>query len=242
MKEKAKHNRSSGWAHTVMTMAVACFIVIMALPVSAGVGHSEERQGGQPPALVGLTSILERLDAELERLQHAEFPALEEQVEGILGLLEELSEELAVAPDSDEGRPRIEEQLVKLDLMLHRLVAVLERIVERADAAPKPSPERERAQEELKELRQWVDGYIAGATRRMGRIEAQQFERTTKAMLGEIAKQLHRIGQRAREYQPEKARMELLTERIEVLLARLDRFIIQSLGQPPMEEPLWQAP
>jgi len=39
---------------------------------------------------------------------------------------------MAVAPDSDEGRPQIKEQLVKLDLMLHHLVAMLERIVERA--------------------------------------------------------------------------------------------------------------
>ena len=223
-------------------MAVAFFVASVALPVSAGVGHSEEGPGGQPPALVALTSILERLDAELERLQDAELPALEEQVEGIIGLLEELSEELVVAPDSDEDRPQLKEQLVKLDLMLHRLMAMMERIVERADAAPKPSPEKERAQEALGDLRQWVDGYIAGATRRMGRIEAQQFERTTEAMLGVIAKQLGRVGQRAKEHQPGKARLEMLVERIEALLARLDRFIIRSFGQPPIDRPLLQAP
>lgn len=239
MKNKAKHNRSSGWVRTVVTMSAAFFVVFVALPVSAGAGHSEETPGGETPALVALTGIMERLDAELERLQDA---ALEEQVEGTLGLLEELSEELAVAPDSDEGRLLIKEQLVKLDLMLHRLVAMMERIVERADAVPKPAPEKERAQEALGGLRQWVDGYIAGATRRMGRIEAQQFERTTKAMLGEIAKQLHRIGQRTREHQPEKAQLEILVERIEALLARLDRFVIRSFGRPPIDRPLSQAP
>lgn len=105
-----------------------------------------------------------RCDAESTQ-EILRLPALEEQVEGILGLLEELSEELAVAPDSDEGRPQIKEQLVKLDLMLQRLVAMMVRIVEWAGAAPTPLPERERAQEMLGELRQWVGGYIAGATR-----------------------------------------------------------------------------
>ena len=112
-----------------------------------------------------------RCDAELTQ-EILRLPALEEQVEGILGLLQELREELVVAPNSDEGRPQIKEQLVKLDLMLHHLVAMLERIVEWAGAASTPLPERERAQEMLGELRQWVDGYIAGATKRMGRIEA----------------------------------------------------------------------
>ena len=75
----------------------------------------------------------------------------------------------------------------------------------------------------------------------MGRIKAQQFEKTTKAMLGEIAKQLNRVGQRAKEHQPEKGRLEILVERIEALLARLDRFVIRSFGQPPIDRPLSQA-
>jgi hypothetical protein len=242
MKEKAKHSRRCSRAHAVTTIAVAFFVVIMALPVFAGVGRTGEGQGGQPPALVELTSILERLDTELERLGDDQLPALEEQVEGILELLEELSEALAASSDSDEARPQIKEQLVKLDLMLHRLVVMLERIAKQADEAPRPSPEKEKAQDVLGELRRWVDGYIAGATRHMSRSEAKQFEKTTKAMLGEIAKQLIRIGQRARENQPGEARLEILIERIEALLARLDRFIIRSFGRPPTKRPLPQAP
>ena len=240
MKKKEKRNRRHGWVHTTAAMTVAFFVTVTALPVVAGVGHPEEAKGGQPPTFVELTGILERLDAELERLQGIELAAVEEQLEAILGLLEELSEELAVEPESEEDSPQIRERLVKLDLILHRLVAMLERIVERAEAGP--SHGRERAKEMLDDLHRWTDGYIAGATRRMGRIEAQQFEKTTKAILGEVAKQLNRIGQRARGQQAVRGRLENLVERIEALLARLDRFLIRSFLRPPMERPLSLEP
>ena len=102
--------------------------------------------------------------------------------------------------------------------------------------------QRKRAHETLSELRQWVDGYVAGATRKMGRIEAREFERTAKAILGEVGKQLKKMAHRASEHQPDKARLKTFAKRIETLLARLDRFIVRSFGRPPTQRPLPQIP
>jgi|GEM_PF-1077755 len=242
MRKKDKHNRHGGRVWAVVGVVVAFSIAAMTVPIFAGLGYPEEKPGEAPPALAALTRLLERLDTELEQLRDVELPALEEQVEGILALLEELASELEAAPESGEGKPPIREQLVKLDLTLHRLVFMLEEIVERADATPNRFPNRERAKETLSELRQWVDGYIAGATRQMDRIEAREFERMAKAILGEVGKQLGRMAHQAREDQTEKAKPEVLLGRIEALLARLDRFIIRSFGRPPIERPLPQAP
>ena len=242
MRKKDRYSRHSGRGWAVIAAVVVFSIAATTVPIFADLGYPEEKIGEAPPALAALTRLLERLDAELEQLRDVELPALEEQVEGILALLEELASGLEAAPESGEDKPPIKAQLVKLDLMLHRLVFMLEKIVERVGATPKRCPDRERAQETLSELRQWVDGYIAGATRKMDRIEAREFERMAKAILGEVGKQLGRMAHRAREDQPEKAKLEVLLGRIEALLARLDRFIIRSFGRPPMQRPLPQAP
>ena len=236
-----KRKERVGRARTVLAVMLAFFITVTALPV-CGLTQAEEETGEHPRVVMALTGILEKLDTQLEVLQRVGLPPLEEQLEGIIALLEGLLGELGTPPGTDEERPPVREQIIKLDLMLHRLVFMLERLVKRTESAPQPSEAQKKTRETIAELRRWVDGYIAGATAQMGRIEAREFERMAQAMLGEIGKQLSRMAQQATKDEPEKPRLEIIIERIEALLAKLDLFIIRSFGKPPVEKPLLQAP
>ncbi len=146
--------------------------------------------------------------------------------------MENLLADLETPPAVDQEAPTRKEQIIKLDLTLHRLVVLLERIAAAND--PDPSP---KARETIAELRIWIDGYIAGATANMDRIEAREFERMSKALLGEVGKHLAHIAQQAQPNTPEKDRLDLVIERIEALLVQLDRFIIRAFGRPAVVRP-----
>lgn len=242
MRKRRTYDGNWRRVQAIMALVVVLFLVATTSPVFAGLADSDQEPDNKPQAMAPLTRILERLEAVIEPLQEMKFPVLEAQLEEILALLDKLNQEWGTPPQSGEDKPPIREKLVKLDLMLHRLVFVLEGIVERADVAPRHLPKREQAQGALEDLKHWIDGYIASATRRMDRIEAREFERTAKALLGEVGKRFNRMVHRAKEYQPEKARLEILLGRIEALLADLDRFIIRSFGRPPTDRPHPQGP
>lgn len=114
-------------------------------------------------------------------------------------------------------------------------MTLLERIATANE--PEPSP---KARETIAELRIWIDGYIAGATANMDRIEAREFERMSKRLLGEVGKHLARIAEQAQPNAPKKGRLDLVIERIETLLTRLDRFIIRTFERPAVMRPLHQ--
>ncbi len=216
----------------VMSVLLIALASMILLPFTGIAQGDAVAPGRREVAIEGLSRILNRLDQEITHLQNADFPALEEHLEGISLLLENLIADLETPPAADQEGPTRKEQIIKLDLTLHRLVTLFERIA--AANEPEPSP---KARETIAELRIWIDGYIAGATANMDRIEAREFERMSKALLGEVGKHLARIAQQARPNAPEKDRLDLVIERIETLLARLDRYIIRTFGRPAVVRP-----
>ncbi len=188
-----------------------------------------------PRAVAGLTVILDKLDKALEALPEDKFPALGEQLEGIGNLLSDLLDELETPPVPGE-KPQVKQQIVKLDLMLHRLVFILEGIVARGEGAPQPPERAGKAREALEDLQIWVDGYIAGLTARMDRIKAQEFTRLAHTMLKEIERRAARMANLTAHEDQSKGRVEIALERIKALLSRLDVYIIRNFGRPPTPE------
>jgi len=212
---------------------LAAFLLAAALVVGAvpAIGETPAANPERREAVLeGLDAILERLGTELERLQEADLPALEEQLEGIVELLGALADELDT-PSDDDG-PTLRHQTVKLDLMLHRFVAILERLVE-----PKPARPRPGAKEVIDDLRNWVDGYVDAATAGMDRGEARRFEALARRMVSGIGERIGDAVRKAGGDEPEKTHLERALERIEALLARLDRLTVRTFGRPPAGRP-----
>lgn len=229
---RKRESRAVGRNRAIMSLLLIALASMILLPFTGIAQDDAAAPGRRDAALQGLSRILNRLDQEITHLQNADFPALEERLEGISLLLENLIADIETPPAADQEGPTRKEQIIKLDLTLHRLVTLLERIA--ATNEPDPSP---RARETIAELRIWVDGYIAGATANMDRVEAREFERMSKRLLGEVGKHLARIAQQAQPNAPEKGRLDLVIERIETLLAQLDRFIVRTFGHPAVVKP-----
>ena len=229
---RKRESRKVSRNRAVMSVLLIALASTILLPLTGIAQDDAVAPGRREVAIEGLNRILNKLEQEITHLQNADFPALEERLEGISLLLENLLADLETPPVADQEGPTRKEQIIKLDLTLHRLVMLLERIA--AANEPDPSP---KARETIAELRIWIDGYIAGATADMGRIEAREFERMSKALLGEVGKHLARIAQQAQPNTPEKDRLDLVIERIETLLTQLDRFIIRTFGRPAVVKP-----
>ncbi|UCF09969.1 MAG: hypothetical protein JSW65_07885, partial [Candidatus Bipolaricaulota bacterium] len=137
---------------------------------------------------------------------------------------------------NEEG-PTLREQIVRLDLMLHRLVETLERLVRRQDAAEPPSPSEIRAREAVEELKIWVKGYIDGLTQGMRPEEARQFERMVGGLLEALNGHIGRIVRAAMAQHEEPTRLEVLMHRIQELVHRLDLFIARHFGRPTNRPP-----
>ncbi len=213
----------------VTVVSCILFTMVTALLVLSPTVFGNDTE--HPRAVAGLTVILNKLDKALEALPEDKFPALEEQLEGISNLLSDLLDELEAPPAPGE-KPQVKQQIVKLDLMLHRLVFILEGIVRRDEGVPQPSERSGKAREALEDLRIWVDGYIAGLTARMGSTEAQEFERLARIMLKDIERHVARMASHFRPKDQDAGRVEIALERIKALLTRLDVYIIRNFGRP----------
>ncbi len=175
-----------------------------------------------PRAVAGLTELLNKLDKALDSLPTEKFPALEEQLAGIGDLLSELIDALATPGEKPEPA-----QIVRLDLMLHRLVFILEGIKNRAPQGKK--------HEAFEDMRVWIDGYITGITARMDKNRAREFASLARVMLKDVGQRIaHMAGIRPGAGK-EPGRIEPILRRLKPLLHRLDIYIIRNFGRPPAE-------
>jgi chemotaxis protein histidine kinase CheA len=212
----------------VAVLLLSAVVLFAAMP---GVGAlAQEDTPRAEVAIEALEAILTRLEEALVRLDEQEVPVLEEQLETIAALLEALIAQLEEGQDEDDGD--LKRQIVKLDLLLHRLVNTLERLVARQDAATPPTAEARRAREAVESLRVWVNGYIDGLTASMRPDQAREFERLAGALLKALNEHVARIVHGAIERHEEPTKLEMLLERIQELVHRLDRFIARHFGRP----------
>lgn len=173
-----------------------------------------------------LTTILNKLDQELDQLSGDKFPALKDQLDAISSLLDDLISSLTTPPSADKEGPTMKTQAIKLDLMLHRLVAILERIADTNN--PAPTPPQAKARDTIADLRVWINGYIEGATAEMGPIAARRYEEMARTLLTDVGKHLAKIAAQARPKTQEPSRLDVIIEHIRGQLRLLDRFILRN--------------
>jgi len=205
-------------------------LTLLAAMPAVGVLGQEEDPAPRESAMEALEGILTRLEEALVRLDEVEIPELERQLEAIAGLLGELLVQLEEGDSG--GEPTTKEQVVKLDIMLHRLIHTLERLVARQEANEPPSQEELRAREALENLRIWINGYVDGLTQHLRPSEAREFERMAGALLQALNRHVARIVHAAIEKHEDPTRLELLLQRVQDLVARLDAFIVRHFGRP----------
>jgi hypothetical protein len=173
-----------------------------------------------------LSTILNRLDTELGALPGDKFPVLKDQLETISSLLDDIVSYLEEPNSAGSEGPTLKEKTIKLDLMLHRLVAILERIAATTD--PDPTTPQRKIRETISDLRVWIKGYIAGVTADMGPLEARRYEEMARTLLTDVGKHLARIAERARPEEP--SRIDLIIRHIRKQIHLLDRFIVRNFG------------
>jgi len=200
--------------------------------MGAALAEPPQRQGNPVEfTLEHLSGVLARLEAELTALEAPVAERLEEGLERAIELVGDLLEEFDRAAEEEDGAS-IGARIVELDLVLHRLLYVLDEVVEGAA----DTPARLRAKGALDGVRDWVDGYIGGATAGMDPREAARFEKAAHEMVRSLAQ---RLADMARDEQkPDRGRPVLarLVEQLEKLLFRLDGFILHRFEQPPAQE------
>jgi len=200
--------------------------------VPAGRVVAAPPEGGNRPLVLtldGLADILSRLEERLCSLQARPGERFDKQLDQLIGLIEDLLDQEGLPFDEEGGLP-VKARIVRIDLRLHRLVYILDEIVE--DAADTPA--RPAAREAMDDLRNWLDGYIEGATAEMSPAEADRFEEAARAMIRALAGEVLGIVRRAETQ--DRPTLERLVERLEDLLFRLDGFILRN-SPPPSPNP-----
>ncbi len=162
-----------------------------------------------------LSDILQRLEGELSALEAPRAEQLEDALEQLVELIEDLLDAFET-PTGSSDRPSIQARLLRLDERLHKLISVLNRLFSDDAAIVRPG-----AREALDDLRNWVDGYIDGATAGMTPEAAEKLEHGVHAMVCDLAQ---RIGETLRGAQPDAPDFPKL-ERLLDRLQRLDTLI-----------------
>ena len=222
---------TSRWRSRIPAACVLSTLLIVAtIPMGAALAEPGQAKPIEL-TLERLSDVLGRLEAELAALDAPAAERLEEGLERIIELVGDLLAELDRPRDEADAAP-VGARIIKLDLMLHRLLYVLDEIVENSGG----TPARPRAQGALGDLRDWVAGYIEGATAGMTPREAARFEKAVHEMIRSLAQRLADMAHRVQT--PDRGRPVLarLVEQLEDLLFRLDGFILQQVPQPPPQE------
>ena len=213
--------------------ALSALLLVAVVPFGAALAEPDRKPENPVEfTLEHLADVLGRLETELAALEGPGAERLEEGIEQVIELIESLLNEFDRPPEKDEDGAGIRARILELDLMLHRLLFVLDEIVENA----KETPARLRAKGALDGLRDWIDGYIDGATAGMGPREAARFEKAAHEMIRSLAQRLAEMARNARKPEGGAPILARLVEQLEELLFRLDGFILHTFLQPPPQE------
>ncbi len=173
-----------------------------------------------------LSTILDNVDQALERLPGDKLPALKDQLGEISALLDDLVSTLQNSPDAGSDGSTTKEQVVKLDLMLHRLVIILERIA--GSDVPTSTPAQGKLHATISDLREWINGYMEGATADTGPLEAGRYEEMARILLSDVGKHVGKIAAQAKPKAAEASPLDAVIKHIKVQLRVLDRFMLRN--------------
>jgi len=234
----SRTNRASGigWRQVMGTAAVFLVALVTLSTVALGQGETPQAPAPGSRLAVILDKLHGALDALDDRVDGVGWTGLVDQLKEIRASLERLIQEVGTPKAAGAEAPSIKEEVVKLDLLLHRLLDTLERLADRTSPATSPSPARDRAKETMAELRTYLEGYLRGVSSSLDRGQVAELERLARALLEEIGQRIARQAPSAQPGNPQEPRLELLTTEIRELLARLDQFILHAFALPPADK------
>ncbi len=235
----AQGNRASGTSWRQVGGMAAVFLV--ALVTLSGVAFPQGEIPEAPAPGAALSTILDKLhgalDALDDRVDGVGWTGLADQLKEIRAVLEGLIRDVATPPTAGAEAPSLKQEVVTLDLLLHRLLDTLERLAEQTGPADAASLARERAKEAMAELRTYLEGYLRGVSSSLDRGQLALLERVARALLEEIGQRVARQSPSTQPGNPQEPRLDLLTKEISGLLERLDRFILHASVLPRAEGP-----
>ncbi len=214
---------------TIRTPIAALALIALlfsAMPASIAVASPGDEPGPVEATLDHLSEILKNLEGELCALEAPRAERLEEGLEQLIELIENLLDEFD-RPREEGDAIVLKARILKLDLMLHRLITVLDGLLER--------PEQDRAgdREAIDDLRNWVAGYIDGLTATLDPQAAERVERAVHEMVRDLMHRIAEMTERTQQDEPEHPKLERLFRHLEVLVTRLDGFILRRFPRIP---------
>ena len=220
----------------VPTIAVALLLII--IPSGIVIAQDEPRSVSAEVTLERLSNLVQRLEAELAASRNPVAERLEERLEAVAEGLERLLD-LIDRPQVEEDAPALKRRILQFDLTMHRLLHLLEEMIEQ------PSPlQHGGAREAFEGLRRWMDGYIAATTAGIPDEQARRFEVAAQEAMRDLVRQLAAMARRvqADTNTPSDTGLPRLVERLEMLVFRLDGFILGHLPGPARPQPRPREP
>ena len=211
---------------TPLVGVILAALLFSTLPLSAVFADPIDEPGPVEATLDHLSEILKDLEGELSALEAPRAERLEEGLEQLIELIENLLDEFD-RPREEGDDIALKARILKLDLMLHRLISVLERLLEG------PTQDRPGDREAIDDLRNWVAGYIDGMTAGMDPQVAERVEQAVHEMVRDLMRRIAEMTERTQQDEPEHPKLERLFRHLEVLVTRLDGFILRRFPRIP---------
>ncbi len=214
---------------TIRTPIAALALIALlfsAMPASIAIANPGDEPGPVEATLDHLSEILKNLEGELSALEAPRAERLEEGLEQLIELIENLLDEFD-RPREEGDAIVLKARILKLDLMLHRLISVLDGLLE------EPKQPRPGTGDAIDDLRNWVAGYIDGLTAGMDPEAAERVEQAAHQMVRDLAQHIAEMTERTQQDEPEHPKLERLFRHLEVLVTRLDGFILRRFPRIP---------
>ena len=218
-------SRRMGWTTGVAVAVLSALLTIAVLP--AGPAWAEEGPGSIEATLEELSGLVARLEAGLAAMEAPVAERLEERLESLLELIEGLLAEFD-RPRDGVDRDALKLRILRLDLAMHRLLFLLDELVEGAAQGP----ERPGARDAIEGLRRWMNGYVEAMTGGMEPEKAERFEAAAHQAMRDLVRRLAAMTERVRPSEGNRPLLARIVERLELLLFRLDGFILQHFPAP----------
>lgn len=212
--------------HTPLLAIILAGMLFSMMPLNTAIASPGDEPTPVQAVLDHLSEILKHLEGELSALEAPRAERLEQGLEELIELIENLLDEFD-RPHEDGDAIALKARILRLDLMLHRLIAVLEELLE------VPSQNHPGAREAIGNLRHWANEAIAGLTEEMNPQAAERVEQAIHETVRDLARRIAELAERTQPKAPEYPKLVRLLKGLEVLVERLDSFILRHFPRIP---------
>lgn len=219
------NDRKTVWMKRITVMVLSALLTIAVLPM--GTAWADASPGSIQTTLEELSALVARLEADLAAMEAPMAERLEERLEGLLELIEDILTELDLPRDGGD-RDALRLRILRLDVAMHRLLFLLDEWVEEAAE----TPGRPDARHAIEGLHRWMNGVVEAMTAGMDSAQAERFEAAAHQAMRDLVRRLATMAERVRPSDGNRPLLARVVERLELLLFRLDGFILDHVPAP----------